>query len=181
MKIYKLDENNIPTVAKFMCTIRPIWWDYNGALGQLSNVEEMIDTVGWFLGENEASPKGWVLCRELKAYKAIELECCGYDDNGNFALEHKLGALFEVICKYAIDKGYLTFRTAMGSQQFNIHMRELGNIGDEINNLTSDNRIDYDWLLAGGFKVIGIQPNAYEDKFHCIMLAKDLRRVNVSE
>ena len=175
MEIYLLNKNNMPAVAKFMSTIRPVWWDYEGALGQLGNIDEAIETVGWFIGENEKQPKGWVLCRELKLYKSIELECCGYDDNGNFALEHKLGELFDVICEYAKHKGYLAFRTGMGSQQFNIHGRELGNIGEEINNLKADDRIDYDWLLDYGFKVIGIQPNAYGDKFHLIMLAKDLR------
>ena len=177
MNIYKLNENNIPTVAKFMSVIRPIWWDYEGAFGQLSssNFEEVIGTVGWFVGEDEANPKGWVLCRELKLYKSIELECCGYDDNGEFVLEHKLGMLFDTISEYAKSKGYLTFRTAMGSQQFSVHNRELGNIGDEIKNLTASARVDYDWLLKYGFKVVGIQPNAYGDKFHCILLSKDLR------
>ena len=90
-------------------------------------------------------------------------------------MEHKLGALFDTICEHAKREGYLSFRTAMGSQQFSVHGRELGNIGDEINSLASCGRIDYDWLLAYGFKVIGIQPNAYGDKFHCILLSKDLR------
>jgi hypothetical protein len=174
MRIFRLNQENAPAVAGLMSTIRPIWWDYKGALAQLSGVDTLIETVGWFLGADENSPKGWVLCCELKLFNSIELECCGYDDDGNFALEHKLGALFDIICDYAKSKGYLTFRTAMGSQGFNIHNRKLGNIGDEINNLTSDNRIDYDWLLEYGFKVVGIQPNAYGDKFHCILLAKNL-------
>jgi len=175
MDVFKINKENMPIVAKFMSLIRPIWWDYEGAFCQLSNIEEVIGTVGWFIGKDEKSPKGWVLCRELKGYKAIELECCGYDDNGVFALEHKLGNLFDTISDYARTKGYLTFRTGMGSQQFNIHNRELGNIGDEINNLKSDDRLDYTWLLEYGFKVIGIHPNAYGDKFHCIIFAKDLR------
>jgi hypothetical protein len=140
MEIYMLNESNIPTVAKFMSTIQPVWWNYEGALGQLGNIEETIETIGWFIGENEKQPKGWVLCRELKCYKAIELECCGYEDNGTFALEHKLGELFDVICEYAKGKGYLTFRSGMSSQQFNIHGRELGNIGEEINNLKTDDK-----------------------------------------
>lgn len=175
MNVYKLNNGNIPTVARFMSAIRPIWWSYDGALGQLRNTESTIDTVGWFAGEDETRPKGWVLCRELKSYLSIELECCGYDDNGNFMMEHRLGALFDIICEYAKGKGYLTFRTAMGSQHFSIHDRELGNIGDEINNLVSFGRIDYDWLSEYGFRVVGIQPNAYGDKFHCILLSKDLR------
>ena len=45
----------------------------------------------------------------------------------------------------------------------------------EVYKLTSSDGIDYDWLLEYGFKVIGIHTNAYGDKFHCIILAKDLR------
>ena len=175
MKIHKLNENNIPNVAKLMSTIQPIFWNYNGAMKQLSGTKESIRTVGWFVGEDEGHPKGWVLCRELVLYKTIELECCGFDEGGVFLGEHKLESLFDTICEYARQKGFLSFKTTMGSQQFNIHKRELGNIDDEINNLEADNRIDYDWLLEYGFKVIGIQPNAYGDKFHCVMLSKDLR------
>ncbi len=174
MKIYKFNENNITTVARFMSEIRPEWWDYEGAFNQLSDIEETIGTIGWFMGNDESHPKGWVLCRELKAYRSIELECCGYDDNGTFALEHKLKDLFDTVCEYARGKGYLTFRTAMGSTQFSIHSRELGNIGDEIKNLKSFGRIDYDWLINYGFQVVGIQPHALGENYHCILLTKDL-------
>ncbi|HEX2946002.1 MAG TPA: hypothetical protein VHT96_08595 [Clostridia bacterium] len=176
MEIFKLTDSNIPTVASFMCRIRPEWWDYNSAFGQLSNIDETIGTVGWFMGNDENHPKGWVFCRELKGYRSIELECCGYDDNGTFALEHKLKELFDTVCNYAISKEYLTFRTAMGSTQFSIHNRELANISDEIRNLKSYGRIDYDWLLDYGFRVVGIQPNALGVNYHCILLTKDLTK-----
>ena len=39
--------------------------------------------------------------------------------------------------------------------------------------LTCD-RIDYKWYLDNGFRVIGIQPNAYEKGFHLIMLGKEI-------
>lgn len=115
-----------------------------------------------------------MLCRELKAYQSLELECCGYDDNGTFALEHKLGPLFDTMCAYAKSKGYLTLRTAMGSAQFSIHNRTLGNIGDELNRLSDENRVDYHWLLEYGFQVVGIQPHALGHNYHCILLTKDL-------
>jgi len=35
-------------------------------------------------------------------------------------------------------------------------------------------RIDYLWYLDHGFRVIGIQPNAYRPGFHLILLDKDL-------
>ena len=175
MNIYKLNKNNIPIVAKFMSGLNPIFWEYDGAAGQLSGTESSISTIGWFLGDDESRPKGWVLCRELWMHKSIELECCGYDDGGVFAAEHKLGALFDAICEHAKCEGFLSFRTSMGSQEFNIHQRELGDIGDEIKSLSAPGRVDYSWLLGYGFKVIGIQPNAYGNKFHCILLSKDIR------
>ena len=175
MQIYRLNQNNTPAVARLMSELNPVFWDYSGVLEQLGGVENTIGTVGWFVGDSEANPKGWVLCRELWSYRSIELECCGYDDGGIFSAEHKLNTLFDEICRYAVDKGFVSFRTAMGSQQFSIHGRELGDIANEISNLTPDGRIDYDWLIRYGFRVVGIQPNAYGDKFHCILLSKDLR------
>lgn len=174
MEIHQITDENIPLVAKLMCSIKPEWWDYESAVGQLSNIDETIGSIGWFVGENENHPKGWIFCRELKGYKSLELECCGYDDNGTFALEHKLKELFDIAVVYAKSKGYLTFRTAMGSTQFSIHDRELGEIGEEILNLQSYGRVDYEWLLNYGFRVVGIQPHALGRNYHCILLTKDL-------
>lgn len=174
MKVFELTHERIPNVARLMCTIKPDWWDYDGAYVQLSDVHETIKTIGWYLGDSESEPKGWILCRELIGYKALELECSGFDDNGIFKLEHKLGELFDVAEKYARRKGYLTFRSGISSIGFdNIHGKEIASISDAIANLTCV-RIDYKWYLDNGFRVIGIQPNAYERGFHLIMLGKEL-------
>ncbi len=87
MKVFELTQECVPAVAELMCTIKPEWWDYNGAFGQLSDINESIKTVGWYLGEDETNPKGWLLCRELVGYRTIELECSGFDDNGVFKEE----------------------------------------------------------------------------------------------
>lgn len=173
MNFFTLDSEHIPLVAQLMCTIKPEWWDYSGALGQLSDINESIKTVGWYLGDDAEHPKGWVLCRELVGYRAIELECSGFDDNGVFKLEHKLSDLIDIAAQYAKEKGYLTFRNGISSVGFNIHGKELDDIAYAIQNLSCD-RIDYKWMLDYGFKVIGIQPNAYEKGSHLIMLAKEL-------
>ncbi len=49
MNIYELTPDAIPAVAHLMCTIKPDWWDYDGAYEQLSNIDETIKTVGWYL------------------------------------------------------------------------------------------------------------------------------------
>lgn len=173
MNVYELTPATIPAVAHLMCTIKPDWWDYDGAYGQLSNIDETIKTVGWYLGEDIDHPKGWILCRELIGYRALDLECSGFDDNGSFKLEHKLGQLFDVAEKYAREKGYLTFKSGISSVGFNIHGQEIKNIPQAIVSLVCD-RIDYRWYLENGFRVIGIHPNAYERGFHLIMLCKEI-------
>lgn len=45
MKIFEINELTIPTIAKLMSTAKPEWWDYDGALGQLS----APGTIGWYL------------------------------------------------------------------------------------------------------------------------------------
>ncbi|MBP7509726.1 MAG: hypothetical protein KA807_18075 [Prolixibacteraceae bacterium] len=85
------------------------------------------------------------MCRELVGYRAIDLECSGFDDNGTFKLEHKLGQLFQVAQEYARKKGYLTFRSGISSVGFNIHGKEIQNIPDAIHSLSCE-RIDYCWL-----------------------------------
>lgn len=173
MAIFNLTAERIPSVAQLMCKIKPEWWDYDGAYGQLSDINESIKTVGWYLGDDAEHPKGWILCRELVGYRAIELECSGFDDNGVFKLEHKLGELIDTAAQYAKERGYLTFRNGMSSAGFNIDGTILDNIPSAIQSLSSD-RIDYKWMLHYGFRVIGIQPNAYGKGSHLIMLAKDL-------
>ncbi len=171
MNVYELTPAAIPAVANLMSTIKPDWWDYDGAYEQLSNINETIKTVGWYLGEDIEHPQGWILCREFVGYRALDIECSGFNDNGSFKLEHKLGELFEVAEEYARSKGYMTFRSGIGSIGFNIHDQEITNIPKAIEELTCD-RIDYQWYLEHGFRVIGIQPNAYDRGFHLIMLGK---------
>lgn len=173
MKVFEMKSEAIPKIARLMCKIKPDWWDYEGAFSQLSGVEDTIHTIGWYLGEDENTPKGWILCRELIGYRALELECSGFDDNGEFKLEHKLGELIREAERYARSKGYLTFRSGISSIGFNIHEKKIDSIADAIANLECD-RIDYKWYLEQGFQVIGIQPNAYEKGFHLIILGKDL-------
>ena len=168
-----MTESSIPQIAGLMSTIKPDWWDYEGACAQLGDIDAIIKTVGWYLGENEQEPKGWILCRELVGYRALELECCGFDDNGVFMLEHKLGALMETAERYAREKGYLTFRSGISSIGFPIHGKEVDNIPEALASLSCD-RIDYQWYLKHGFRPMGIQPNAYEKGFHLILLVKEL-------
>ena len=173
MNIYELTPQAIPALAQMMSTLKPEWWDYAGAYGQLSNIDESIKTVSWYCTDDAGNPNGWILCRELLGYNALELECSGYNDNGVFKLEHKLEPLMDTAEEYAKGKGYLTFRSGISSMGFNIDGKDIPDIAEAINNLQCD-RTDYLWYLSKGFRVIGIQPNAYAKGSHLILLAKDL-------
>lgn len=61
----------------------------------------------------------------------------------------------------------------MSSMDFNIDGVEIENVSEAIRSFKR-NRIDYDWLLDYGFKVIGIHPNAYGNNSHVILFAKVL-------
>ena len=174
MKIVPLNNENAKAVAELMHGIKPEWWPTNeDAYGQLTNIEESIGTVGWYLEDEQGKPLGWTLFRELKGYLSLELECSGYNDEGVFKLEHKLGALFEEAERYARSKGYTTLRTGMSSVDFNIDGKAIDDIPEAIRTLSTE-RVDYFWLLNYGFKVIGIHPNAYGNNMHLILLAKPL-------
>lgn len=174
MNVYQINSENAKSVALLMHRIKPEWWPaFEDAYGQLTDINETIKTIGWYMGEDSERPKGWILCRELVGYRALEMECSGFDDDGKFKLEHKLGSLFQTAEGYAKSKGYLTFRSGISSIGFNIHGKSIPSIPDAIAALTCE-RIDYKWYLTQGFRVIGIQPNAYEKGFHLIMLGKDL-------
>lgn len=59
MNIYRLDEENASLVAKLMNRMKPEWWpSEEDAYGQLTNIDETIKTVGWYMGEDAKAPKG---------------------------------------------------------------------------------------------------------------------------
>lgn len=174
MRIVELDRENSKEVAMLMHEIKSEWWPtYEDAYGQLTNIEDSIGTIGWLLADDNEKVVGWTLFRELKGYKTLELECSGYNDHGVFKLEHKLKDLFDKASEYAKSKGCTTLKTGMSSVDFNIDGKELFDICSTINSLET-NRIDYQWLLDYGFKVIGILPNAYGNNTHLIMFAKKI-------
>jgi hypothetical protein len=81
----------------------------------------------------------------------LEVECCGFFEQGRFFLEHRLGALFEETEHYAREKGCTALRTAIGSEVFSIHGRPLGNIGRELQAHAAPGRQNFHWLLTQSF------------------------------
>lgn len=175
MKVIQLNRENAKGVAKLMHNLKPEWWPtFEDAYGQLTHIDDSIGTIGWFLADENGNPVGWALFREMKTLLSLELECSGFNDNGVFQLEHKLKDLFDIAEKYARSKGYTTLKTGMSSIEFNIDGQEIKDIPETLSSLKT-NRIDYQWLLDYGFRVIGIHPNAYGNNMHCILFAKELK------
>jgi hypothetical protein len=174
MTIYKLDKNNIPYVAGLMAEIKPEWWDYEDGVRQLSDVGSSVKNVGWYMGEDEKHPKGWILCAEYELYSCLSIECLGYNENGKFAAEHQLQPLIEEAEKYARDKGLRIFRYIISSIDISCHGSELNEYWKELRDLKSLNRAHFDYFVKCGFKPAGFMPNCYGRNFHGIIMIKEL-------
>lgn len=173
MEVAALNTENAMGTAELMHRIKPDWWpSVEDAYSQLTDLDASVGTVGWILKDG-GQTVGWTLFRELKGYLTLELECSGYDDHGVFQLEHKLGALLDEAEVYARSKGYTSLRNGMSSVGFNIDGRPIGDIPEAIRSLSTE-RVDYHWMLAYGFRVVGILPNVYRDNCHMIQLVKEL-------
>ena len=168
MEIYKIDENNIHIVAEFMSRVKPEWWDTEGAKKQLSS------GVGWYFGQYKDQPMGWILCKSLSIYKTSEIECLGYDDNGVFKIGKELQPLIEMSETWSSDIGFSIMRFTIGSRGLSCHDRLLGNPWEELRDIHSVDREEYNWFLSMGYLPSGVLPNIYGDNYHGILLVKQL-------
>lgn len=168
MEIYKIDENNISIVSEFMARIKPEWWDFEGAKNQLSS------GIGWYFGQSENQPKGWVLCKALDVYRTGEIECLGYDNGGEFKIGKELQPLIEASEKWARDKEFSIMRFTIGSRGLSCHLRILDKAWEELRDLHAIDREEYNWFLSMGYLPSGILPNIYGVNYHGILLVKQL-------
>lgn len=173
MEIYKIDDNNIYIVAEFMSRVKPEWWDIEGAKNQLCS------GVGWYFGQCEDQPMGWILCKSLSIYKTGEIECLGYDDNGLFKIGKELQPLIEMSETWASDNGFSIMRFTIGSRGLSCHNRPLGKHWEELRDIHAVDREEYNWFLSMGYLLSGVLPNIYGDNYHGILLVKQLYHINV--
>jgi hypothetical protein len=174
MNVFDLTPDNIPDVAQLMARIKPDWWDLEGALGQLSDIRNTTYNVGWFIGEDEQHPKGWVLCADYACYSCLSIECLGYDEGGKFVMEHQLRPVLDMAESYARGKGYRILRYMIGSRDMSCHDRPLGEYWEELKNLTSYGREHFDFFVEYGFKPAGFMPHCLGENYHCIIMIKQL-------
>lgn len=174
MNIFRIDDRNIPCVAKFMASIKPDWWDCEGAAEQLSDIRNTAQNVGWFMGQDENHLKGWLLCTEYPCYSCLSIECLGYDDEGRFVMEQQLEPLLMAAEQYAREKGYRIYKYMIGSKDMSCHGRELEEYWRELRDLKSFCREHFDYFVKYGFKPAGFMPHCLGENYHCIIMIKEL-------
>jgi hypothetical protein len=175
MSVFKMDETNIPMLAKLMADIKPDWWDYEGAVAQLSDIRNMVVNVGWLMGDDEQHPQGWVLCAEYECYSCLSIECLGYNENGNFVMEQQLKPLLEHAEQHAREKGFRMLKYMIGSTDMSCHGKELGEYWEDLRDLKSFNRKHFDYFVEYGFKPSGFMPNCFGENYHGIIMIKEIK------
>ncbi|WDV48078.1 hypothetical protein PV797_10360 [Clostridiaceae bacterium M8S5] len=168
MEVYSINESNIDIVSNFMAEIKPEWWNFEGARNQLSS------GIGWYYGSSKDQPKGWILCKKLRHYKTLEIECLGYDDNGIYKIGNELQSLVKVLESFANSKDYALIRFTIGSIGLSCHNRPLDEPWMELKDIHAIEREEYDWFLSMGYVPSGMLPNIYGDNYHGILLVKQL-------
>ena len=81
MNIHPLTPSRAAEVATLMSTLKPEWWDFEGANQQLQDVQLLATLVGWYL-ESDGKPKGWILCAEFPGYSTMTIENLGFGEPG---------------------------------------------------------------------------------------------------
>ncbi|GMQ64667.1 hypothetical protein [Vallitalea maricola] len=168
MKIYEICNSNVENIAKLMAKIKPEFWSFEGALNQLSSGQ------GWYMGNDKYSPDGWILCKEYRLYKVLEIECIGYSDDGKFDVSSSLNPLISHIEEWAMKNNLDKLRFIISSRGMSCHMRELDQIWKELRDLEAIDREEFNWYLDLGFKPSGIIPNSYGRGFHGIELILEI-------
>ena len=160
MTIHPIAPSNAGAVAKLMSTIKPDWWDYEGANRQLQDVGLLAKLAGWCL-EEAGRPKGWLLCAAWEGYACLRIENLGYEENGAFVMEAQLEPLLRRAEQYAREKGQRNLKYIIGSTGMSCHGRPMADFGEELGALRSLGRAHFDSFLSIGFVPAGFLPNCY--------------------
>lgn len=173
MDIHQINPSNAPTVARLMASIKPDWWDVEGANQQLQDVSALAKLIGWYLGDGTA-PKGWILCAEYEGYSCLSIECLGYDENGTFVMEEQLEPLLKQAEAHARKNGYRNLKYIIGSTDMSCHGKAITNYADALKELKSYGRKHFDYFAQYGFLPTGLIPNCYGENYHGIVMIKPL-------
>lgn len=171
--IRRIEPANVQAVARLMASVKPEWWDTEGAAAQLQDVALLARLVGWYL-EEDGVPRGWILCAEFDGYSCLSIENLGYDDQGRFSVDCRLDPLLRLAEQHARTKGYRCLRYVVGSAGFSCHGRPIADYSEALRTLHAHGRSDYDAMTAFGFTPSGFLPHCYAENYHGILLTKPL-------
>jgi len=180
MKVFETNTENAILVAKLMSRIKPDWWSEDSALKQIT----APDITGWYMGEKENEPIGFIHMKTLVNYNCVELNAYGYDDNGEFVTGEGMAILYEKVEQYAASKGIKSVRTTMtwtdasfDEQDPTTYAKELLRIANDSAELLASGttkRRAYPYLLNRGYYPNGLVPNCYGEGLHGLMFLKHL-------
>lgn len=173
LNINRITKQNIGAVAQFMAAIKPDWWDFEGAFGQLQDVGLLAKLVGWYMEEDE-KVRGWILCAEFEGYSYLSIENLGYDENGAYVMEQQTEPLLKQAEDYARKKGYRNLKYIIGSTGMSCHGRLITDYAEELKNLKSNGREHFDYFVHYGFSPAGFIPDCYGENYHGIVMIKSL-------
>jgi hypothetical protein len=169
MKTILIEPSNVTSIARMMNNLKPEWWSIEGALSQLNT------GVGWYLSnDNDNEPIGWILCKELRNYKSLQIECMGIDNSGILEVNNKLTPLITECVNHCIMQELRNITFIIGSRGLSCHQRKLKSISEELKELKAIERPEFEWLMSLDFKPSGIYPNIYGQDYHGILLIKEI-------
>lgn len=174
MNIYEIKKSSACYVAELMSKIKPEWWNYDEALQQLQDVNMLAELQGWYIGDNEDKPCGWILCAGFAGYSYMTIECLGFNSKGEFVMEEQLAPLIVKAETYAKSKGYRNIKYIIGSTETSCHNKVIIDYAEELKNLKSYGRKHFDYLTSIGFTPTGFIPNCYGKNYHGIIMIKDI-------
>lgn len=173
MTIQPLIASSADAVAVLMFTLKPEWWDFEGAHQQLQDVQLLATLVGWYL-ESDGKPKGWILCAEFPGYSTMTIENLGFEEAGTLVMEEPLESLLLKAEEYARQKGCRNLKYVIGSTGMSCHGRPITDFAEELRTLRSHGRAHFDFFRKLGFVPAGFIPNCYGENYHGIIMIKSL-------
>jgi len=180
MNIFETNSENAILVARLMSRIKPDWWSIDSALEQVTSP----DIIGWYMGESEDVPIGFINIKEHATHYYVELNNYGYDDNGEFVTGEGMAILYEKIEQYAASKGLRSVRTTItwtdasfSEQEPTTYAKELLKIANYSAELLASGttmRRAYPYLLNRGYYPAGLIADCYGEGLHGLILLKHL-------
>ncbi|HVN52720.1 MAG TPA: hypothetical protein VMT46_00215 [Anaerolineaceae bacterium] len=171
--VYQLTPLHRLPVARLMARIQGDRWDMQEALELLNACQ------GWFLDSPQQGPVGWLAARRYTTHRTVEIESMGYNDGGRVKIGPELAPLMDACEDWAVREGMVNARFITGSRGMSCHNKEIILPGLEIQQLNSEERPDFDWLVMRGYQPCGVLPEIYGHHYHGILLIKHINPLDI--